>query len=247
MILNADLPAGTNPESIELDAAGKAIAIRHRSVSVARSELATLGFSSLTLRPSVGGALRNRNAGLVAIRVVACHLSSRSAEVDMPGERAWSPLTHAREGVERAVAGREAKPADVVERLCSAMNQHDLEAFVACFDPDYRSEQPAHPHRGFSGREQVEKNWRALFEGIPDFHAELLATAYQGNTVWSEWHWTGARVDEAPLDVRGVTLFGIENGRVVSGRLYMEEVDEAGRDIDETVRRLAEGSRSEAG
>ena len=42
-----------------------------------------------------------------------------------------------------------------------------------------------------------------------------------------------------------MTLFEIKNGRIVSGRLYMEEVEEAGADIDETVRRLAEGSRLE--
>jgi limonene-1,2-epoxide hydrolase len=143
------------------------------------------------------------------------------------------------------MGGSEAKPVNVLERLHSAMNQHDLEAFLACIDPDYRSEQPAHPNRGFGGRDQVEKNWRAMFEGIPDFHAELLASATEGDTLWSEWHWTGTRADEAPLDIRGVTLFGIENGRVVSGRLYMEEVEDAGGDIDETVRRLAEGSRLE--
>ena len=133
---------------------------------------------------------------------------------------------------------------EAVERLHNAMNQHDLEAFLACFDREYRSEQPAHPSRGFGGREQVEKNWSALFEGIPDFHAELLATATDGDTVWSEWHWTGTRrANEAPLDMRGVTLFEIKNGRIVSGRLYMEDVEEAGADIDETVRRLAEGNR----
>jgi limonene-1,2-epoxide hydrolase len=132
---------------------------------------------------------------------------------------------------------------EVVERLHNAMNQHDLEAFVACFDPAYRSEQPAHPNRGFGGREQVEKNWSALFEGIPDFHAELLAAATDGDTVWSEWHWTGSRrADETALDMRGVALFEIGNGRIVSGRLYIEDVDEAGADIDETVRRLARGT-----
>ena len=135
------------------------------------------------------------------------------------------------------------KPEDVGERLHQAMNRHDLEAFLACFDPDYRSEQPVHPNRGFGGREQVEKNWSALFEGIPDFHAELVATATEGDTLWAEWHWTGSRASEAPLDVRGVTLFVIENGLIVAGRLYMEEVEEAGGDIDETVRRLAEGTR----
>ena len=135
---------------------------------------------------------------------------------------------------------------EAVERLHAAMNQHDLEAFLACFDPNYRSEQPAHPIRGFGGREQVEKNWSALFEGIPDFHAELLASATEGDTVWCEWHWTGTRrANDAPLDMRGVTLFEIKNGRIVSGRLYMEDVEEAGADIDETVRRLAEGNRLE--
>jgi hypothetical protein len=138
-----------------------------------------------------------------------------------------------------------AEPVDVVERLHHAMNRHDLEAFLACFDRDYRSEQPVHPTRGFGGREQVEKNWSALFEGVPDFHAELLASASEGDTLWSEWHWTGTRANEAPLDVRGVTLFAIENGRIVSGRLYMEEVEAAGPDIDETVRRLAEGTASQ--
>jgi ketosteroid isomerase-like protein len=141
--------------------------------------------------------------------------------------------------------GAHVNPKGVLERLHHAMNQHDLEAFLACFDPDYRSEQPAHPNRGFGGREQVEKNWTALFKGIPDFHAELRASATEGDTLWTEWRWTGTRADEAPLDIRGVALFGIENGRIASGRLYMEEVEEAGGDIDETVRRLAEGTRLE--
>jgi hypothetical protein len=34
--------------------------------------------------------------------------------------------------------------------------------------------------------------------------------------------------------MRGVTPFEVRNGRIVSGRLYMEEVEEAGEDIDET-------------
>jgi ketosteroid isomerase-like protein len=135
-----------------------------------------------------------------------------------------------------------AEPAEVVVRLHHAMNRHDLKAFLDCFDPDYRSEQPVHPKRGFGGREQVERNWSALFDGIPDFHAELLATAAEGDTLWSEWHWIGTRTGEAPLEMRGVTLFRIEGGRIVSGRLYMEEVEEAGGDIDAIVRRLTEGA-----
>jgi ketosteroid isomerase-like protein len=141
--------------------------------------------------------------------------------------------------------GVESRPLDVVERLREAMNRQDLKAHLACFDPNYRSEQPAHPNRGFGGRDQVEKNWAALYDAIPDFHAELLATAAEGGTTWAEWHWTGTRNDGTPLDMRGVTLLGIEDDRIVWGRLYMEEVEAAGEDIDQAVRRMAGESRQD--
>jgi hypothetical protein len=41
----------------------------------------------------------------------------------------------------------------------------------------------------------------------------------------------------------GVTIFGVADGLIAWGRLYMEEVEAAGEDIDETVRRLAGQSR----
>jgi ketosteroid isomerase-like protein len=119
------------------------------------------------------------------------------------------------------------------------MNAHDLEAFLACIHPEYRSEQPVHPERGFGGRDQVEKNWAAMFSGIPDFRAEVLDSAVDGDTAWTEWRWTGTRADGSSVEMRGVTLFRVEDGLVVSGRLYMEEVEQAGADIDQTVSRLS--------
>jgi ketosteroid isomerase-like protein len=134
-------------------------------------------------------------------------------------------------------------PRELLDLLESAMNGHDLEAFIACIDPEYQSEQPAHPERGFGGREQVEKNWGAMFSGIPDFRAEALDSAVRGDTVWTEWHWTGTRGDGTALDMRGVTLFRVEDGLITAGRLYMEEVERAGSDIDETVGRLSGQAR----
>jgi SnoaL-like protein len=142
-------------------------------------------------------------------------------------------------------AAEQRSPGEVLARLERAMNDHDLETFVSCFRRDYRSEQPAHPNRGFGGREQVEKNWAVLFDGIPDFRAERLATAVQEDTVWAEWRWTGTRQDGSSLNLRGVTLFGAEGGEIAWGRLYMEEVEEAGEDIDETVRQLSGRDRED--
>ena len=130
----------------------------------------------------------------------------------------------------------------LVERLLDAQNRHDLDAFVACFDPAYRSEQPVHPERTFSGSDQVRANWGALFAGMADFSAELLRSAQQGDTWWAEWRWRGTRADGSRLDMRGVTIFGVSGDRIAWGRLYMEEVEGAGARIDETVRRLSTGA-----
>lgn len=135
----------------------------------------------------------------------------------------------------------ESRPAGILKRLHQAMNEHDLEAFLACFAPHYDSEQPVYPSRSFQGRDQVRKNWTALFSGIPDFHAELLRSAVQDDTVWSEWHWTGTQTGGTRLDERGVTIFGIRNDRIAWGRLYMEQVEEQGAGIDEVVRQMREG------
>ena len=65
----------------------------------------------------------------------------------------------------------------VVARMHAAINAHDIDAFVACFAADYDSMPPAHPHRAFRGAQQVRANWSAVFAGVPDFRAELVAIA----------------------------------------------------------------------
>lgn len=127
----------------------------------------------------------------------------------------------------------------VLARLHAAMNQHDLGAFLACFHPEYRSEQPAHPDRAFGGIEQVRKNWSTVFSGIPDFHADLLRSSTDGEAVWAEWDWQGTKVDGSPVLLRGVTIFGVQADRFHWGRLYMEPVEAAGEGIDAAMQRMA--------
>jgi ketosteroid isomerase-like protein len=131
-------------------------------------------------------------------------------------------------------------PAQVLARLSAAMNRRDLGAFVACFDPDYASEQPAHPDRNFQGRAQVERNWAAMFAGLPDFRVEVMRSATAGDTAWVEWRWTGTRADGTRLDARGACVFGVRGGRLAWGRLYMEDV-EPGHGIEAAVASLAGG------
>jgi hypothetical protein len=130
---------------------------------------------------------------------------------------------------------------DVLERLRDAQNAHDLDAFVACFDERYRSEQPVHPDRAFVGSDQVRTNWAAVFAGVPDFRAELLRSTRQGDTGWAEWHWHGTPTDGTRLAMRGVTIFGIRDDRIVWGRLYLEDV-QPGQGIDQAVQHMTGGT-----
>lgn len=115
-------------------------------------------------------------------------------------------------------------PGECILRIQQAINEHDLEALTACFESDYQSEFPAHLERAFSGHTQMRANWRQIFGGIPDLHAELIRMAVHDDTAWSEWEWQGTRLDGERFWQRGVTLQGVQNGKVVWARLYMEPV-----------------------
>src|SRR3954453_15558783 len=130
-------------------------------------------------------------------------------------------------------------PLDVAAALAEAMNARDIEAFVACFAEDYASEQPAHPDRAFRGREQVRQNCSAVFAGVPDFTAELVAAAVDGDTEWSEWRWRGTQSDGTKLDMAGVIVCGVRAGRLTWARLYVEPVEQAGAGIDAAVREMS--------
>jgi ketosteroid isomerase-like protein len=127
----------------------------------------------------------------------------------------------------------------VVERLNAAMNAHDIDAFVACFEEDYESEQPAHPDRAFRGRDQVRENWSAIFDGVPDFKSELLGTGATGDTEWSEWRWRGTQSDGTQLDMAGVIIAAVRDGRLRWARLYVEPVEQGGAGIDAAVRSMS--------
>jgi ketosteroid isomerase-like protein len=126
----------------------------------------------------------------------------------------------------------------MLERLRDAANSHDAARMGSLFAEDYRSAQPLHPSRAFDGREQVLANWSSVFEGVPDFRSELVASSVVGAIEWGEWDWRGRYTDGTPFGMRGVTILVIRDGLIADARLYMEPVDAEGGDIDDAVRLL---------
>lgn len=128
-----------------------------------------------------------------------------------------------------------AGPVAVLERLLTATKDHDLDAMVSCFADDYFNETPAHPKRGFRGKEQVRANWTQIFAGVPDIRAEVLRSAVMGDTVWTEWEMSGTRRDGVAHLMRGVMIFEIPDEFIASMRFYMEPVEETSGDIDAAI------------
>jgi hypothetical protein len=131
-----------------------------------------------------------------------------------------------------------------ITRLADVMNRHDADEMATLFSPDYRSEQPAHPNRGFGGAAQVQANWSQLFAAVPDMRIECLDATLDGRTAWAEWRWTGTYTDGTPFAMRGVTVFGLaDDDRIAWARLYMEPVEQGGAAIAEAVEKLARPTR----
>jgi ketosteroid isomerase-like protein len=129
-----------------------------------------------------------------------------------------------------AVAG-----AAFIERLSGALRDHDLDALTACFADDYRNETPAHPARGFAGREQVRRNWEQIFGAVPDLTADVTWIAGE-QAVWSEWEMRGTRRDGQPHLMRGVVIFGLRHGNAAWARFYLEPVDQGSGDVNDAIR-----------
>ena len=125
-----------------------------------------------------------------------------------------------------------------LDRLLHALNDHDLDAMVACFAEDYVNHTPAHPARGFVGREQVRSNWSQIFAGVPDVRGSLTRTAVDGQTVWSEWELTGTRADSTAFLMRGVVIFQVPADTFTAAAFYLEPVEDLSGGPDQAVHDL---------
>jgi predicted SnoaL-like aldol condensation-catalyzing enzyme len=131
-----------------------------------------------------------------------------------------------------------------ISKLNDAVNAHDTEGMAALFSPDYRSEQPAHPNRGYVGRDTLTAIWGELFHAVPDLTSEMVAEVADGASVWVEWHWQGHHADGSLFDMRGIGVAELNHdGLISSQRLYGELVEHDGPGIEESERQLREPAR----
>jgi ketosteroid isomerase-like protein len=139
--------------------------------------------------------------------------------------------------VEAAVGDSPKTCVALLERLAGAVNGHDLDALAGCFAPGYRNQTPAHPAQGFTGRDQVRRNWEQIFSFVPDITVRVLRSCADPGVVWSEWEMTGTRHDHSVHQMAGVIVFGVHDGLFSWARFYLEPVQAGGPDVNEAVAR----------
>ena len=131
-------------------------------------------------------------------------------------------------------------PRDVLERQLHALNAHDLDALEDTFHEDLKSEDFVHPSQSFVGRDQVVRNWQLVISNVPNLKAELLGSAVDGDTVWSEWRMYGTHRGGKMFDVYGVTVSEVRDGRIAASRRYLAPVAAGTETIEDYFRSLVE-------
>lgn len=120
----------------------------------------------------------------------------------------------------------------LLEQMRAALDAHDLDAFLEFFREDYVGERPRHPGSPVSSREDVRSNWAEVISDVPDLRVEVPAAVEDGDRIWSEWRAYGTSRTGARLELRGVIIFGLQDGKVAWSRMYLEPVEQ-GLSLDE--------------
>ncbi|MEO6570292.1 MAG: nuclear transport factor 2 family protein [Ilumatobacteraceae bacterium] len=78
-------------------------------------------------------------------------------------------------------------------------------------------------------------NWSQIFRFVPDIRAEIVRSAIDGETAWTEWEMTGTRPDGSEHHMCGVIVFEVADAMINAARLYLEPVDVDSGDVAAAV------------
>jgi predicted ester cyclase len=124
---------------------------------------------------------------------------------------------------------------DVVDRLISAMNRHDLDGVMECYTPAAVGVTPEFEAENL---EEIASYYLHLWQGFPNMRLTVWEKVASGDLVVTEMLATGSHngpflvaggeVIEGTgrnVSVRLSWLFNVENDRVVSYRLYFDQLE----------------------
>lgn len=112
---------------------------------------------------------------------------------------------------------------DFLQSFADAFNAHDIEAIMSHMTDDCVFEASAGPDfdgEKFTGQEQVSKAFENVFETFPDARWNNPRHFISGDRGFSEWTFTGTKLDGTKVEVTGCDLFTFRNGKIAIKNSY---------------------------
>ena len=112
---------------------------------------------------------------------------------------------------------------DFLQSFADAFNDHDVKAIMSHMTEDCVFEASAGPDfdgEKFIGQEQVSKAFEKVFATFPDAHWGTPRHFVLGTRGFSEWLFTGTKLDGAKVEVTGCDLFTFQNGKIAIKNSY---------------------------
>jgi len=106
---------------------------------------------------------------------------------------------------------------DFLQSFAEAFNAHDIKAIMSHMTDDCIFEASAGPNvdgQKFIGQEQVKKAFEEVFATFPDARWNNPRHFISGDRGFTQWTFTGTRVDGTKVEVTGCDLFTFKDGKI---------------------------------
>jgi steroid delta-isomerase-like uncharacterized protein len=121
---------------------------------------------------------------------------------------------------------------DIIDRHFAAENAHDVAATLATYTDDIIWDDVTHPLCPVQGKDAAGEIYTAIIDAIPDVRLETVRrfSADGGSTVVDEsiltghvhGEWSGIAGDGAPVRVRILHVFDVENGLIARENTWFD-------------------------
>ena len=104
-----------------------------------------------------------------------------------------------------------------LQSFADAFNAHDVNAIMLHMTDDCVFEASAGPDSNgekFTGQDQVRKAFENVFKIFPDAQWANSKHSISGERGFSEWVFTGTKIDGTKVEVTGCDLFTFRNGKI---------------------------------
>ena len=115
----------------------------------------------------------------------------------------------------------------LLERHCAAWNAHDIDALMALVSDDCvfdASAGPAPHGARHAGRAAVREAFMAVWRSFPDAQWTDCRHSVAGDRGFSEWTFRGTRSDGVRVEVRGLDVLGLRDGRITRKDTFRKNI-----------------------